>query len=362
MAKRKENEKPDNVILSRRRFLRNMSLSAAGAAVGMTGLYDSASAFPFKREKSGVSFITGSDRREMVFQALKPFRKEIEEGIGDKQVVIKINLVANIDPLSNTHPDAVRGLLDFLAPIYKKKITIAECTLSKDNIDEISEEYGYAPLKKEYNIKMVELHDQSTTPMSILGKNLHPLGIEIIDTFLDPDNYFFSITPPKTHDVVVVTLGLKNLVMASPMKNTSLNCKYLMHGMGPWWLNYNMFVVAQRVRPQFTVIDGLEGMEGDGPIHGTRVEHGFALAGPDVVAVDRIAVDLMGFDIADIGYLNYCADAGLGIIDRSKIKILGSKNPDDFVIKYKPHKAFKYQLYWKKDIAIEGWDPADLPY
>ncbi len=169
-------------------------------------------------------------------------------------------------------------------------------------------------------------------------------------------------TPLKTHDVVVVTLGLKNLVMASPMKNTSLNCKYLMHGMGPWWLNYNMFVVAQRVRPQFTVIDGLEGMEGDGPIHGTRVEHGFALAGPDVVAVDRIAVDLMGFDIADIGYLNYCADAELGIIDRSKIKILGSKDPDDFVIKYKPHKAFKYQLYWKKDIAIEGWDPADLPY
>ncbi len=127
-----------------------------------------------------------------------------------------------------------------------------------------------------------------------------------------------------------------------------------MHGAGPWWLNYNMYLVAQKVRPQFTVLDGLVGMEGNGPIKGTAVEHGVALAGPDVLAVDSIGAELMGVDIADIGYLNYCAEAGLGKIERSKIKIIGSEKPEDHVIKYKLSENINWQLKWKDEIELKG--------
>jgi len=118
------------------------------------------------------------------------------------------------------------------------------------------------------------------------------------------------------------------------------------------WLHFNMFVVARHVRPDFTVIDGLEGMEGNGPINGVPVKHGIALAGPDVIAVDRIGAELMGVDIANMGYLHFCAGDGLGNMDRSKIRIIGSGDPAKHVVRYKMHENIEWQLKWREPFAI----------
>jgi len=345
--------------MNRRGFIGGAAMTAAGLAAGAMRPSFTHAAEVKDPGEARVSFVTGTDRREMVRQALKPFEKEIREGIRDKQVVIKTNFVWHGTPLCATHPDAVRGLLDFLAPIYKKKIVLGESSASTEKVNTIFDTYGYTPLKREYNVEFVQLDDQPTTPFFILGKNLNPQKIQLIDTFLDPNNYIFSITRPKAHNVVVATLGLKNMVMGSPLKqNNGRSDKSLMHGPGenvaPWYLHYNMFLVAGRVRPRFTVIDGLEGMEGNGPISGTAVNHGFALAGSDVIAVDRIGVDLMGVDIADVGYLNFCAEAGYGQIDRKKIKIIGTEDPSKHVIKYKMNDNIEWQLKWRKDMVVQG--------
>ncbi|MCE5252140.1 DUF362 domain-containing protein [bacterium] len=340
--------------VSRRMFMKHSAVAAAGTAFAAGGFPVAGAALPGMGGKASVSFVTGNERRDMVGRVLKPFEKEIREGIAGKQVVIKTNFVADGTPLCATHPDAVRGLLDFLAPMYKKEIIIAESTASDKGTEQLFEDYGYTPLKKEYRVKLVELNKQSTSPYYILGKNLRPNRIQVCDTMLDPDNYIFSITRLKTHNVVVATLGLKNIIMGSPQKiYKGVNYKSQMHEMAPWGLNYNMFLVARQIRPQFTILDGLEGMEGNGPIGGTPVNHGVALAGPDVLAVDRIGVELMGIDIADVGYLNYCADAGLGVIDRSQIRIIGSDKPEDHVIKYKLNENSDWQLKWKEDIEIK---------
>ena len=60
------------------------------------------------QSKSRVSFVAGNDRREMIYQTLKPFEKEIKDGIVGKQIVIKPNCVWHDNPLCATHPDAVR--------------------------------------------------------------------------------------------------------------------------------------------------------------------------------------------------------------------------------------------------------------
>lgn len=49
----------------------------------------------------------------------------------------------------------------------------------------------------------------------------------------------------------------------------------------------------------------------------------FAAVSRDWLAADRVAVELMGIDFAKIGYLNYCAEAGLGEGDLQKIEIVG---------------------------------------
>jgi len=349
----------------RRNFLKRGLLGAGGLALASTIIPGCASRLVSKDDVRGavavkndsrVSFVRGSDRRDMIIKALEPFEREIAEGIKDKQVVIKINCVVDSNPLIATHPDAVRGILDFLGPHYDRKIIIGESTASEKGTRLTFEQYGFLPLEKEYNVRLVELNDESTTYHWILDKDLYPQRIRVINTFLDPDNYIISVTRLKTHNCVVATMTLKNVVMGSPLKipAKNINDKYKMHATDerhrtPKLLNMNLFLMAHRVQPDFGVIDGFEGVEGNGPTQGEPVDHRVALAGADFLAVDRIGSELMGIPWENIGYLQYCAEAGLGQGDRSKIKIIGP-NPRDHVIKYKLHENINWQLTWKDDL------------
>jgi uncharacterized protein (DUF362 family) len=53
-------------------------------------------------------------------------------------------------------------------------------------------------------------------------------------------------------------------------------------------------------------------MEGDGPLFGTPVNHGFLAVGKDPIAVDVICARLMGFPLEKITYLSLAAWAGIG--------------------------------------------------
>ncbi|MBT4484025.1 MAG: DUF362 domain-containing protein [Candidatus Latescibacteria bacterium] len=335
------------IYMSRRALLKGMTAGAAGLVMNSLNVPESIAAS--SAGKSRVSFVTGTDRRDMIYQALKPLEKEIKEGIGDKQVIIKPNFVVNNIPLCATHPDAVRGVLDFLKPIYKKTIIIGESTISQSGTFEGYKNYGYMNLPNEYKVKLIDLNKQPFTKLWIMDENRHPLGINIINTFLDSQNYLISLTRLKTHDTVVATLTLKNIVMGSPHNNYKKggNQKGLMHSGQPTGLNYNMFLVAQKSRPHLAVLDGVECMEGNGPVRGTPIEHGVALAGTDCIAVDRVGVELMGFNPEDVGYLQWCSAAGMGNYDRSEINIIGP-DPANHAITYKPHEKIEWQLGWKK--------------
>jgi uncharacterized protein (DUF362 family) len=77
------------------------------------------------------------------------------------------------------------------------------------------------------------------------------------------------------------------------------------------------------VRPHLAVLDGLIGMQGDGPVYGSPIHLGWAAAGTDAVATDAVMAHLMGHDPARIGYLHYCQRAGLGVADLAAIDVLG---------------------------------------
>jgi uncharacterized protein (DUF362 family) len=168
-----------------------------------------------------------------------------------------------------------------------------------------------------------------------------------------------SISRLKTHNSVVMTGAVKNLAMGAPLNPGAVNgakpisYKRNMHSGGSRFLHYNIFLEAPYILPDFSIIDGLEGMEGNGPINGTPVDHKIALASFDAVAMDSMATRLMGIPLEDVGYLNYCAAGGLGNIDRDKIDIIGGQDPEKSIINYKLGSNIKMQLEWK--------DPLNLP-
>ncbi|MCX5643474.1 MAG: DUF362 domain-containing protein [Phycisphaerae bacterium] len=93
------------------------------------------------------------------------------------------------------------------------------------------------------------------------------------------------------------------------------------------------------------MIDGYEGMEGDGPNDGTSVPSRIAIASTDYVAADRVGIEAMGINAAYVGYLGFCAQSGLGQNDLSKIDIRGVKLAD-VAKKYRLHPDMERELKW----------------
>ena len=343
---------------SRRTFLKHLALGAAGLAAGTLYRPHRASAL-FGSDKSEVSFLTGTDRRETIYKSLKPFEKEVEKAIGNRQVIIKANAGHAQKEYADysTHADHLRGILDFLKPIHDRQIIITEGIASmKVSAFGAFEFYGYLPLEKEYNVKLVDANDQPYTLRWIRAAKYRPEPINIIDMFTDPNVYLISAALMKTHNAAVATYSLKNCAMGAPMchykkkGSAQVNEKGKMHG-GPGSsggrdLSYNLFLVAQMgVQPDLSVIDGIRAIEGDGPWWGEVVEHGVVVSSTDFVAADRLCTELMGIDPKYMKYLEWCSDAGMGNFDLSNIKVNGP-NYKDHIIKYRMNKNFDRQVAW----------------
>jgi uncharacterized protein (DUF362 family) len=325
---------------NRRDFLKGVGLgvmgyAALGGKVFARPLVQSESAEPqfgngqLFQKISGparVSLVKGNDRREIVYQSLKLIEDEILASIGNKKIMIKPNVVTPINPLGSLHVDAVRAILDFLTPHYKGQIIIGEAATL--NTMEGYKNYGYFALEKEYNVKLVDLNLTPYEYRYVINKDNKPIPIRIVSKYLEPDLYLISAARMKTHNIVLVTLSLKNILLGAPLNDYKKNDKSLMHTNPNTTANdichFNMFHIAQEIFPDLAVIDGFEAMEGKGPAWGTPFDARIAIASRDAVAADTLATKVMGFDPQKINYLSAMKEAGLGQGDLEKIKVLGT--------------------------------------
>jgi hypothetical protein len=58
----------------------------------------------------------------------------------------------------------------------------------------------------------------------------------------------------------------------------------------------------------------------------------------------------MGIDFAKVGYLNYCAQTGLGTADLSRIEIVG-ESISNHIKHYKLHENIEQQLVWMNPVS-----------
>lgn len=359
-----------NSHLCRRHFLKTSLLGGLAAATAAhmpgagrlpTAAWAADEAAPTTKPTTRVGLAHGDDRVDNAMQALKPFADQIARAIGDRRVVIKPNNVAINIPLSATHAGCIEGILEFLKSIGKvSQAVIAESAADGPTLDGF-ENYRYTNLAKKYGVKLVDL-DQ--TPVDVVQvfdeKDFRPHPVRMARLMLDPKTFIISAAKMKTHDRVGVTLSLKNIIFGTPIKDLGFTWaadskpgaktdKPIAHGSGIRGINYNLFALAQRLHPHLAVIDGHEGMEGNGPTRGTPVDHRVCVASPDWLAADRVAVELMGVDFAKIGYLNYCADAKLGQADLKKIEVVGAA-VEKHVKKYRLSDNVEKQLQWMKPV------------
>ena len=300
-----------------------------------------------------VALTTGDDRADIAFRALQPFSEEIKQAIGHRRVVLKPNNVSIEIQLAATHVDTLEGVLEFLKSINKlQNVIIAESSGGGRTLDGFHN-FGYDRLVSEYPVKLVDLDQEPFDTMWVFDeRDVRPHACRVSQILLDRNSYVISVARMKTHNRVVTTLSLKNIVFGAPLKYLAdrRSDKPIAHGGGVRGTNYNLYALARQLHPQLALIDGFEGMEGNGPSRGTPVDHRICLASQDWLAADRVAIELMGIDFRQVGYLNYCADAGLGTAELNKIEILG-ETLANHIKSYRLPDNINDQMIWKTPLS-----------
>lgn len=347
---------------SRRSFLKTTLLGGAAAMAGVTMSRAQAESTPQAPgiPTARVSLAGGEDRAKIAFDSLVPLKREIAAAIGTKRVVLKPNNVIIDKPLCATDAKNLEGIIEFLHSIGKKDIVIAESPANGSAMDGFAN-YGYDKLAAKYNVKLVNLDNEGYEVLYVLDqKDMQPHAVRVAKMLMEPaNNYVISAAKLKTHDLVGITLSLKNIVVGSGIKDSGAGLgrqgsgggrsdKPLMHGGGTYGINYNLFTLSAKLHPDLAVIDGYEGMEGTGPVNGTAISQKVCLASTDWLAADRVGAELMGVDFSKIGYLNYCARSGdRGQADLAKIQIVGGAIKD-YAKTYQLPRQWEQITSWSK--------------
>ena len=301
--------------------------------------------------RSRVALTAGEDCANIAFTALNTFAQDIAAAIGDKRVILKPNNVDISNNIACSDPKNLEGALEFLKSIGKIKQTIiAESGMVGPTLDGFAK-LGYPAVAEKYGVKMVDLDKEDFTVLPAMDEtDLRPRPIRVAKIILDPNTYLISAARLKTHDRCVATLSLKNIILGSALRIAGGSDKSGFHGGGYHGINCNLATFAPFLHPHLALIDGVQGMEGNGPAHGTTIDHGVCVASLDWLAADRVGLELMGIDPAKVGYLYFCGQNGQGQYDLTKIDVVGA-TVKDHIKTYKLAPNIDQQLTWSQPMT-----------
>ncbi|MBI5651729.1 MAG: DUF362 domain-containing protein [Chloroflexi bacterium] len=329
-------ENPNSKIenkLSRRAFLRLALLGAiaSGAAyiaktiepIGLDYLRWMARGFTTQvfGSRTRVALATCATYDADVLAALaRVWRDAQMPDLRGQRVVLKPNLVDFVAGYPTfTHPRVTRAVIQFAREQGARAIVVGDGSAFRRDAEAILDATGYTEMLARENVPFVDLNYDDLVSIPLKGGYAKMQKLFVARTVAEAD-LLISLPKLKTHHWTQLSASVKNLFGIVPgikygwPKNT-------LHVRGI------QFFLAELVDSLPTracaVVDGIVGLEGDGPIFGEAVPSGVLIAGTSLLAVDATCARLIGFDPAAIDYLNFAAWAGIGAIAESKIELAG---------------------------------------
>lgn len=219
---------------------------------------------------------------------------------GRRSALIKPNIVIAAKPRTGvvTHPAVVEAIVRFLRARGIREITIADGPGVGLDVERVFEVSGYRALAARLEVGLVNFNTAERRERQWkYGK----LGVPAI---LEDADVYVNVPKAKTHGYTTVTLSIKN-----HKGMLSEEDKKLDHHLG---LHEPLVEQAKLSPPDLIVLDGIVGVEGDGPLHGRPVRSGFLAAGTNMVEVDAAVARAMGFEPRRVKHLRIAEDEGLG--------------------------------------------------
>jgi uncharacterized protein (DUF362 family) len=244
------------------------------------------------------------------------------------RVLLKPNLVEHSPERPvNTHPALIAATVRVLRELGASEVLVAEGPGHRRDGEALLEGSGLGPLLRAIACPFLDLNYEDPVPV-ILRDDLSGLGsLPVARPVVEAD---VVITMPKlkTHHWAGVTLTMKNLfgVLCGAELGWPKNSLH--------WAGIDAVIVDlwRSLGPHFAIVDGVVGMEGDGPIMGDPVPTGFLAAGTHLPAVDAACARLMGIRAERVPALRLARRHG-GTIAASRITLDGDPVlPRDFAL------------------------------
>ena len=332
--------------LTRRQLLISAGAAAAWVGAGGIAVADRLGAFdgppPFERGRfpapgsSAVAVLKAEtydgDLEGIVLEGLRL----VDADVRGRSVVLKPNLVEFFHRSSvNTDPRVVVAAANALRRMGAKSVVVAEGPGHRRDTEAVVVASGLREAVDEAGVEFVDLN-QAPVVRTALHSRYTGLGELWVPRVLREADVLVSMPKLKTHHWTGVTLSLKNCFGCMPGRVYGWP-KDVFHIHG---IENSILDIYGAVRPSLAIVDGIVGMEGDGPIMGDPVTSGVIVVSQDGVAADVTASRLMGMDPEKVEYL---MEAGrfLGQ-SRSELIEQRGEDPERLARRFRPAPHFEH--------------------
>lgn len=272
----------------------------------------------FQRPPSRVAIRRDINYRSDLLALMHETLREFDLPVRGKTVLLKPNFVG-LDPLGvmNTHPAVVAAARESFLRLGAAQVLIGDGPAMDRDTEAILESVSLREYAGPLARIFVDLNVDDVARVKLKTRASRLNELYLPKTVLGVD-FLVSMPKLKTHHWAGVTLSLKNMFGVVPG-----GCygwpKNVLHWAG---IERSILDINAAARPDFAIVDGIMGMEGNGPIQGTPKPCGALVFGDDPVAVDATCCRIMALVPQKIKYL---AGAGtfLGHLAADKIKQLG---------------------------------------
>ncbi len=272
----------------------------------------------FARPPSRVAIRRASNYRADLTELISETLRGFGVAVRGRSVLLKPNFVEpDPDGLINTHPALVRAARESFLRLGAREVKVGEGPGHERDTEAILETLRLRDYLGPLPGVFVDLNLDDVAPVALRTRASSLKEIHFPKTVLNSD-FVVSMPKLKTHHWVGVTLSLKNMFGIVPGSCYGWP-KNALHWAG---IAEAILDINATVRADFAIVDGIVGMEGNGPIQGAANPCGVLVMGDDPVAVDATCARVMGLVPERIDYLKK-AGTLLGHVSTDKIRQLG---------------------------------------
>jgi uncharacterized protein (DUF362 family) len=295
--------------------------ATAGAALAMGGLGAAGCRAPAGRPApaitpASVTIVRAPMYDQSVYATVRRLVESSGVDVRRRSVVLKPNLV-EFEPGSsiNTHPILVHAAYEAFRAMGAASVRIAEGPGHRRNTLDLADAAGYFKIVPGFEDLFTDLNVDAVTRVWPKRQFSRLEKVYLSNTALGAD-LLVSMAKMKTHHWTGATLSMKNLFGLVPGGIYGWP-KNVLHWAGIDECVADLHAAFPR---QFAIVDGIVGMEGNGPIQGTAKQAGVLVAGTDPVAVDATCCRIMHVDPFRVGYLRLAAGTEARLRERNIVQ------------------------------------------